>query len=130
MVIGFFQQERETVVSANVDETKGLRKFNVTSGCPKRYSPSQSGFSIRIRRVFHRGRRERGGVFDLPIGLGRFHALQPTFLGLFSVIPIQLTKAVVENGSDVGPFSPLPIHLCALCGSPPHPDPKTFSDGL
>lgn len=28
MVIGFFQQERETVVSANVDETKGLRKFN------------------------------------------------------------------------------------------------------
>src|SRR5690606_41894581 len=28
------------------------------------------------------------------------------FLGLFSVIPIQLTKAVVENGSDVGPFSP------------------------
>src|SRR5690606_29826641 len=53
------------------------------------------------------------------------------FLGLFSVIPIRLTKAVVENGSDVGPFSPLPIHLCALCdlcGSPPHPDPKTFSD--
>ncbi|MGI6300254.1 MAG: hypothetical protein ACOX52_04220 [Verrucomicrobiota bacterium] len=27
-------------------------------------------------------------------------------MGLFSVIPIQLTKAVVENGSDVGPFSP------------------------
>ncbi|MDI9382824.1 MAG: transposase, partial [Verrucomicrobiota bacterium] len=51
----------------------------------------------------------------------------------FSVIPIQLTKAVVENGSDVGPFSPLPIHLCALCdlcGIPPHPDPKTFSDSL
>ncbi|MGI6302079.1 MAG: hypothetical protein ACOX52_13645 [Verrucomicrobiota bacterium] len=49
------------------------------------------------------------------------------------MIPIQLTKAVVENGSDVGPFSPLPIHLCALCdrcGIPPHPDPKTFSDGL
>jgi hypothetical protein len=49
------------------------------------------------------------------------------------VIPIQLTKAVVENGSDVGPFSHLPIHLCALCdlcGIPPHPDPKGFSDGL
>ena len=49
------------------------------------------------------------------------------------MIPIQLTKAVVENGSDVGPFSPLPIHLCALCdlcGIPPHPDPETFSDGL
>ena len=63
--------------------------------------------------------------------MGRFHALQPTFGGLFSVIPIRLTKAVVENGSDVGPFSPLPIHLCALCdlcGSPPHPEPKTFSD--
>jgi hypothetical protein len=28
------------------------------------------------------------------------------FWGVFSVIPIQLTKAVVENGSDVGPFSP------------------------
>jgi hypothetical protein len=57
-------------------------------------------------------------------------------LGLFSVIPIQLTKAVVENGSDVGPFAPLPIHACALCdlcdlcGSPPHPDPKTVSDDL
>ncbi|MGI6301054.1 MAG: thrombospondin type 3 repeat-containing protein [Verrucomicrobiota bacterium] len=49
------------------------------------------------------------------------------------MIPIQLTKAVVENGSDVGPFPPLPIHLCALCdlcGIPPHPDPKTFSDDL
>jgi hypothetical protein len=49
------------------------------------------------------------------------------------VIPIQLTKAVVQNGSDVGPFPPLPIHLCALCdlcGSLPHPDPKTFSDWL
>jgi len=43
------------------------------------------------------------------------------FLGLFSVIPIQLTKAVVENGSDVGPFSPLPIHLL-----PPHPDPESL----
>jgi hypothetical protein len=84
-------------------------------------------FPIRIRRASRRG---RGGVFDQPIGVGRFHALQPTFLGLFSVIPIQLTKAVVENGSDVGPFFPLPIHLCDLCGSPPHPGPKTFSDGL
>jgi hypothetical protein len=49
------------------------------------------------------------------------------------VIPIQLAMAVVENGSDVSPFSPLPILLCALCdlcGIPPHPDPKTFSDGL
>ena len=55
------------------------------------------------------------------------------FWGLFSLIPVQLTKAVVENGSDVGPFPPLPIHLCALCdlcGIPPHPDPKTFSDSL
>jgi hypothetical protein len=78
-------------------------------------------------------RRGRGGVLDLPLGVGRFHALQPTFWGVFSVIPIQLTKAVVGNGSDVDPFSPLPIHLCALCdlcGSPPHPDPQTFSDGL
>ncbi|MGI6304087.1 MAG: hypothetical protein ACOX52_24020 [Verrucomicrobiota bacterium] len=58
-----------------------------------------------------------------------------------------MTKAVVEKGSDVGPFSPLPIHLCALCdlcGIPPHPafrtassdpdpelaSPLTFSDGL
>src|SRR5690606_34984233 len=35
----------------------------------------------------------------------------------------------VENGSDVGPFSPLPIHLCALCdlcGIPPHPDPESL----
>ena len=49
------------------------------------------------------------------------------------MIPIQLTKAVVENGSDVGPFPPLPIHLCALCdlcGIPPHPNPETFSDDL
>ncbi|MGI6302068.1 MAG: hypothetical protein ACOX52_13580 [Verrucomicrobiota bacterium] len=46
------------------------------------------------------------------------------------MIPIHLTKAVVENGFDVGPFSPLPIHLCDRCGIPPHPDPKTFSDGL
>ncbi len=52
------------------------------------------------------------------------------FWGLFSGIPIQLTKAVVENGSDVSPFSPLPIHLCDLCGIPPHPNPETFSDGL
>jgi hypothetical protein len=51
-------------------------------------------------------------------------------LELFSVIPIQKTKAVVEKGSDVSPFSPLPIHLCALCGIPPHPDPETFSDDL
>ena len=53
--------------------------------------------------------------------------------GAFSVIPIQLTKAVVENGFDVGPFSPLPTHLCALCdlcGILPHPDPKTFSANL
>jgi hypothetical protein len=28
------------------------------------------------------------------------------FFGFFSVIPIQLTKEVVENGSDVGPFPP------------------------
>jgi len=35
-------------------------------------------------------------------------------LGVFSVIPIQLTKAVVENGSDVGPFSPLPTPLRPL----------------
>ncbi len=42
---------------------------------------------------------------------------------IFSDTPIQLTKAVAENGSGVG-TSPLPIHLCALrvlCGSPPHP---------
>ena len=53
--------------------------------------------------------------------------------GAFSVIPIQLTKAVVEKGSDASPFSPLPIHLCALCdlcGILPHPDPKTFSANL
>jgi hypothetical protein len=31
----------------------------------------------------------RGGVFDQPIGVGRFHALRPTFFGLFSVIPIR-----------------------------------------
>ncbi len=82
---------------------------------------------IRIRRASRRG---RGGVFDLAMGVGRFHALQPTFGGVFSVIPIQLTKAVVENGSDVGPFSPLPIHLCALCdlcGIPPHSHPESLA---
>ncbi len=43
------------------------------------------------------------------------HALQPTFGGHFQ-IPIQLTKAVVENGSDSR--IPLPIPLCALWCSP------------
>ena len=102
---------------------------------PSQYTSAPSAISAgylptRSRKASRRG---RGGVFDQPIGVGRFHALQPTFLGFFSVIPIQLTKAVVENGSDVGPFSPLPIPLCALCdlcGIPPHPDPKAFSDGL
>jgi hypothetical protein len=40
----------------------------------------------------------------------------PTLLGIFySINRFRPTKAVVENGSDVSPFSPLPIHLCALC---------------
>ena len=47
---------------------------------PKRYSLSQPGIPIRIRRASRRG---RGGVFDLPMGLGSFHALHPTFLGGF-----------------------------------------------
>ena len=56
--------------------------------------------------------------------------------GAFSVIPIQLTKAVVENGSDVGPYTPLrplrslrdnspfppPSAPQRLCARPPHPD--------
>jgi hypothetical protein len=43
------------------------------------------------------------------------------FLGFFSVIPIQLTKEVVENGSDVGPFPPpnTPLRHRTLCGIPP-----------
>ncbi len=36
---------------------------------------SQPGFPFRIQRVSRRG---RGGVVDLPIGLGRFQALHPT----------------------------------------------------
>jgi hypothetical protein len=86
------------------------------------------GLGINLR-ASRRGRRERGGVFDLGMGVGRVDALVLTYLGVFSVIPIQLTKAVVENGSDVGPFSPLPIHLCALCdlcGIPPHPDSESL----
>jgi len=89
---------------------------------PKRQPLSQPDLPIPIRRASRRG---RGGIFDQPIGVGRSHALKPTFWGLFSVIPIQLTKAVVENGSDVSPFSPLPLPLCApcdLCGSPSHLD--------
>jgi hypothetical protein len=53
---------------------------------PAPHSPSARVLPIWTRKASRRG---RGDVFDQPIGVGRFHALQPTFGGLFSVIPIQ-----------------------------------------
>jgi hypothetical protein len=54
---------------------------------PRRFRPAFVGgyvpcsarvLSIRIRRASRRG---RGGVFDLPLWVGMFHALHPTFFG-------------------------------------------------
>ena len=50
------------------------------------------------------------------MGMGRFHALPPTFLGNILDIPFQQAKAVADNCSNVA-ASPLPIPLCALCAS-------------
>jgi hypothetical protein len=64
-------------------------------------------FPIRIRRASRRG---RGGVFDLPMEVGRFHALHATFLGNFIDIVFQQAKAVADNCSDAAappPNTPL-----------------------
>jgi hypothetical protein len=60
-------------------------------------------FPIRIRRASRRG---RGGVFDLPMEVGRFHALHATFLGNFIDIVFQQAKAVADNCSDAAASPP------------------------
>jgi hypothetical protein len=82
-------------------------------------------FPIRIRRASRRG---RGGVFDLPMEVGRFHALHATFLGNFIDIVFQQAKAVADNCSDAAaPPSQYPSAPSAFsAGVPPHPEPETF----
>ena len=98
---GFFIPFQQTKAVAD-------NRSDVAGGRPKRYPLSSPCFSIRIRRASRRG---RGGVFDLPMGMGRFHAQRLTFLGNFLDIPFQQTKAVAGNCSDVAAFPPL--RLCA-----------------
>ena len=86
----------------------------------KRYPLSQPGLSIPIRGASRGGRRGRGGVFDLPMGVGRFHALPPTFGGYnFGYAVLEQSKAGAENGPDV-----------AALFLPNTPSPSAFSAGV
>ncbi len=60
------------------------------SGRPKRLPLSLPDFPIRSRRASRRG---RGGVFDLPMGVGRVNALTPTFLVEFLDIPFSASQS-------------------------------------
>ena len=50
------------------------------------------------RRASRGGRRGRGGVFDLPMGVGRFYALRP----LRETSPIR-TEGSIDTDSDTDP---------------------------
>ena len=59
-------------------------------------------FTSRILSASRRGRRGRGGVFDLVSGVGWVHALiQTAFPGNSGMVYILMTKAVAEYGAAV-----------------------------